>query len=80
MNEPEVAKLTLRVDRRMNEALRRFAERDARSIHSEILWILRNYIEEREAKKRRVSWHPSPKTSCVVHGHQETINLDRRLI
>ena len=48
MNEPEVAKLTLRVDRRMNEALRRFAERDAMSVQSEILWILRNYIEERE--------------------------------
>ena len=53
MNESEVAKLTLRVDRRMNEALRRFAERDARSVHSEILWILRNYIEEREEREAK---------------------------
>jgi hypothetical protein len=41
------------VDAALHEALRNLAEEDVRSIHSEILWILRQYIDQREAEAKK---------------------------
>ena len=53
MSKQSQFRLSLRVDAALHEALRNLAEEDVRSIHSEILWILRQYIDQREAEAKK---------------------------
>ena len=33
------------------EAIKQFAKEDARSINSEVVWVLRDYVQRRKGKK-----------------------------
>lgn len=44
----EILSFTLRIDKKLHEKLLRLAEKDKRSLNSEILFILENYVEKKE--------------------------------
>lgn len=44
----EILSFTLRIDKKLHEKLLRLAEKDKRSLNSEILFILENYVEKKD--------------------------------
>lgn len=46
--KPPVTHINVRFPADLIEALRRLAHEDGRSLHGEILWILRAYVTQRE--------------------------------
>ena len=44
----EILSFTLRIDKKLHEKILRLAEKDKRSLNSEILFILENYVEKKD--------------------------------
>lgn len=44
----EILSFTLRIDKKLHEKLLQIAEKDKRSLNSEILFILENYVKEKD--------------------------------
>jgi len=49
--EPKTTAINMRFPQDVLEAIRQFAKEDGRSFHNMVIWILREYIKQRQAKK-----------------------------
>lgn len=48
---PEILRFVLRLSPSLHEALKRLAEEDRRSLHSEIIYVLEQFVRSREAQR-----------------------------
>lgn len=48
----EILSFTLRIDKNTHEQLLEYAEKDKRSLNSEILYIIEKYIEEQKKDRK----------------------------
>jgi hypothetical protein len=50
MSTEKEVRINMRYPREVYEMIKRFAQEDSRSFHSMVIWILREYIKQRQGK------------------------------